>query len=92
MGDNYWEQGYILVEGLVCLDVYNIGLAKNKPMHPTMPITIQRQLIIAIGCNTVIHIIRRFKADPVATVANFFNKWAQHGYLMVPIADKCVGL
>ena len=89
-GGSYGRKVVYLIEGLTRLYMYDIGLAKINSRHLIMPTTIQCQQTIGIDYNTIIYLMGRFKADPVAAVANIRIKWAQHGFVIVPVVDRSI--
>ena len=81
----YESKDIYLVEGLVHLDIDDIGLAKIKSRHLTMRTNIQPQPTITIDCNNNIHVMGISQTDPVAAVINFLNKWVQYGFIIVSV-------
>ena len=87
MGGTYGTRVLYLLEGLAKPDIYDIGVQKIRERQSINQETKQCQPTIAVDCNNVINVIGRYKADPVAAVANFLDEWAQHGFHMIPIVD-----
>ena len=87
IGGDYGSKAKYHLEGLALSDMYAICLVKINSRHSTMPTIIQCRPAIGIDCNTIIHAMGRSKVDPVVAVTNVWGKWAQYGFVIVPVAD-----